>query len=141
MKEAVLLINLGTPDAPTPSKVGKYLTQFLNDKRVIDINAFGRFILVNLLIVLRRRFASAQLYKKIWTDKGSPLLLNTIELKEKLQKELGEKYIVDFAMRYQQPSIKNTLNRLREQRPSKLHILPLYPQYASSSTGSSIEEV
>jgi ferrochelatase len=141
MKEAILLINLGTPDAPTPSKVGKYLTQFLNDKRVIDINALGRSVLVNLLIVPRRRFASAELYKKIWTDKGSPLLLNTIELKEKLQKDLGEKYIVDFAMRYQKPSIESVLNKLREQRPSKIHILPLYPQYASSSTGSSIEEV
>jgi protoporphyrin/coproporphyrin ferrochelatase len=141
MKEAVLIINLGTPDAPTPSKVGKYLTQFLNDKRVIDINAIGRFILVNLIIVPTRRFKSAKLYQNIWTKNGSPLLLNSIDLKNKLQASLGDKYIVELAMRYQKPSIKEALEKLRQQRPSKIHILPLYPQYASSSTGSTIEEV
>lgn len=141
MKEAVLIINLGTPDSPTPSKVGKYLTQFLNDKRVIDINAAGRFMLVNMVIVPFRRFKSANLYKKIWTKEGSPLLINSIHLKEKLAKELGDKFIVELAMRYQTPSIKNALEKIRQQRPSKIHILPLYPQYASSSTGSTIEEV
>lgn len=141
MKEAVLIINLGTPDSPTPSKVGKYLTQFLNDKRVIDINAAGRFMLVNMVIVPFRRFKSANLYKKIWTKEGSPLLTNSIALKEKLAKELGDKYIVELAMRYQTPGIKNALEKIRQQRPSKIHILPLYPQYASSSTGSTIEEV
>jgi ferrochelatase len=141
MKEAVLLINLGTPDDPSPSKVGKYLTQFLNDKRVIDISAAGRFALVNLLIVPKRKHASSKLYEKIWTKEGSPLLLNGIELKNKVQKELGDNYIVELAMRYQSPSIPSVLNKLREQRPSKIHILPLYPQYASSSTGSTIEEV
>lgn len=141
MKEAILLINLGTPDAPTPSKVGKYLTQFLNDRRVIDIHPVARFILVNLIIVPTRRFKSSKLYSAIWTEKGSPLLLNSIALKEKLQAKIGNKYIVELAMRYQQPSIKETLNRLRELRPSKIHIIPLYPQYASSSTGSTLEEV
>lgn len=141
MKEAILLINLGTPDAPTPSKVGKYLTEFLNDKRVIDINAVGRFALVNLVIVPFRSFKSSKLYQAIWTKEGSPLLLNSIALKEKVQQEVGPEYIVELAMRYQQPSIKDALEKLREQRPSKIHILPLYPQYASSSTGSTLEEV
>lgn len=141
MKEAILLINLGTPDSPTPGKVGKYLTQFLNDKRVIDINAVGRFALVNMVIVPTRRFKSAKLYQNIWTKEGSPLLLNSIQLKDKLQKQLGDKYIVELAMRYQEPSLEAVLEKLREQRPSKIHILPLYPQYASSSTGSTIEEV
>jgi protoporphyrin/coproporphyrin ferrochelatase len=141
IKEAILLINLGTPDAPTPSKVGKYLTQFLNDKRVIDISTVGRLMLVNGIIVPFRRFKSAELYKKIWTDKGSPLLLNTIALKEKLQQQVGDRYIVEYAMRYQTPSIKSVLEKLRQQRPSKIHIFPLYPQHASSSTGSTIEEV
>ncbi len=141
MKEAVLLINLGTPDAPTPSKVGKYLTQFLNDKRVIDINPIGRFILVNLIIVPFRRFKSSRLYQAIWSPQGSPLLLNGISLKEKLQQRLGNNYTVELAMRYQQPSVKNVLEKLRQQRPSKIHVLPLYPQYASSSTGSTLEEV
>ena len=141
MKEAILLINLGTPDAPTAGKVGKYLTQFLNDKRVIDINAIGRFVLVNLIIVPFRSFKSSKLYQHIWTKEGSPLLLNSILLKEKLQKQVGDKYIVELAMRYQTPSIKNALENLRKQSPSKIHVFPLYPQYASSSTGSTIEEV
>ncbi|MDO8999569.1 MAG: ferrochelatase [Bacteroidota bacterium] len=141
MKEAILLINLGTPDAPTPAKVGKYLTEFLNDKRVIDINAIGRFILVNLIIVPFRSFKSSKLYQKIWTKEGSPLLINSISLKEKLQQHVGDKYIVELAMRYQTPSIKQALENIRKQRPSKIHVLPLYPQYASSSTGSTIEEV
>lgn len=141
MKKAVLLINLGTPDAPTPSKVGKYLTQFLNDRRVIDINPIGRFILVNLIIVPFRSFKSSKLYQAIWTKEGSPLLLNSIELKKKLQQKLGEEYVVELAMRYQKPGIKTALENLRKQSPEKIHILPLYPQHASSSTGSTIEEV
>ena len=141
MKKAVLLINLGTPDAPSPGKVRIYLTQFLNDKRVIDINPIGRFILVNLIIVPFRSFKSSKLYQAIWTKEGSPLLLNSILLKEKLQAKLGNDYIVELAMRYQKPSIKNALENLRKQRPEKIHILPLYPQYASSSTGSTLEEV
>jgi protoporphyrin/coproporphyrin ferrochelatase len=141
MKEAILLINLGTPDSPTPGKVGKYLTQFLNDKRVIDINAIGRFILVNLIIVPFRSFKSSKLYSAIWTQEGSPLLLNSIALKEKLQQQVGNRYIVELAMRYQTPSIKTALENLRKQSPSKIHVLPLYPQYASSSTGSTLEAV
>ena len=141
MKEAVLLINLGTPDSSKHSKVAKYLTQFLNDRRVIDINPILRFILVNLIIVPFRSFKSSKLYQAIWTKEGSPLLINSILLKEKLQNKLGEKYIVELAMRYQNPSIKSTLKKIKEQLPSKIHVLPLYPQYASSSTGSTIEEV
>ncbi|PBQ32625.1 ferrochelatase [Sphingobacteriaceae bacterium] len=141
MKKAVLLINLGTPDAPSAGKVGKYLTEFLNDKRVIDINPVGRFILVNLIIVPFRSFKSSKLYQAIWTKEGSPLLLNSILLKEKLQAKLGNDYIVELAMRYQTPGIKSVLEKLRAQRPEKIHVLPLYPQYASSSTGSTLEEV
>ena len=83
MQEAILIINLGTPDSPTPTKVGKYLTQFLNDKRVIDVNPILRFILVNLIIVPFRSFKSSKLYKAIWTKDGSPLLINSLHLKEK----------------------------------------------------------
>ena len=140
-KEAILLINLGTPDDPTPGKVGKYLTQFLNDKRVIDINPIGRFLLVNGIIVPFRRFRSSKLYQAIWTKEGSPLLLHSIDLKNKLQKEVPADVHVELAMRYQTPSIKNALENLRKLRPEKIHIIPLYPQYASSSTGSTLEEV
>jgi protoporphyrin/coproporphyrin ferrochelatase len=141
MKKAILLINLGTPDDPSPGKVAKYLTQFLNDKRVIDIHPIGRFFLVNFIIVPFRSFSSSKLYQRIWTKDGSPLLYNSIALKNKLQEKLGNEYIVELAMRYQKPSIKSVLEKLRQQRPEKIHVVPLYPQYASSSTGSTVEEV
>jgi protoporphyrin/coproporphyrin ferrochelatase len=141
MKKAVLLINLGTPDSPMVPDVRKYLTQFLNDARVIDISPAGRFFLVNGVIVPFRSSKSAKLYQKIWTKEGSPLLIHTKDLAEKLQKELGSGHIVEFAMRYQNPSIKSVLEKLRAQLPSELIILPLYPQYASSSTGSTTELV
>ncbi|MBK6522445.1 MAG: ferrochelatase [Bacteroidia bacterium] len=140
-KEAIFLINLGTPDDPTPGKVGKYLTQFLNDKRVIDINPIGRFILVNCIIVPFRSFRSSKLYQAIWSKEGSPLLLHSIDLKNKLQQIVSTDTHVELAMRYQTPSIKNALENLRKLRPEKIHIIPLYPQYASSSTGSTLEEV
>ena len=140
MKTGVLLINLGTPDSPKTSDVRKYLTQFLNDPRVIDINPVGRFILVNGIIVPFRSSKSAKLYEKVWTKKGSPLLINSIKQKELLQKELGDKYVVELGMRYQNPSLESALNKLREAKVNKIIMIPLYPQYASSSTGSSVEE-
>jgi ferrochelatase len=141
MKKAVLLINLGTPDTPEPSSVRPYLTQFLNDRRVIDIHPIARFFLVNFIIVPFRSIKSSRLYQKIWTPKGSPLLFHSEDLKKKLQVELGEAYVVELGMRYRKPSISTALEKLREHRPSQITVLPLYPQYASSSTGSSIEEL
>ncbi len=142
MKTGVLLINLGTPDNPSTPAVRKYLTEFLNDRRVIDISALGRFFLVNLFIIPFRSAKSSKLYKQIWSsEKGSPLLYNTTQLKNKLQTKLGADYVVEFAMRYQSPSIKNALESLRQQKPQRIVVIPLYPQYASSSTGSTLEKV
>lgn len=141
MKKGVLLINLGTPDSPSKANVRKYLTEFLNDPRVIDISAVGRFMLVNGIIVPFRSGKSAKLYREIWTHDGSPLLLNTIKLTDKVRKQLGDDYIVEFAMRYQNPSIASALEKLRQEKVSSITVLPLYPQYASSSTGSTIEKV
>lgn len=140
MKTGVLLINLGTPDSPATADVRKYLTEFLNDKRVIDINPIARFFLVNFIIVPFRSSNSAKLYKKIWTEEGSPLLIHGNNLKKKLQAALGHEYIVELGMRYQSPSIASALDTLRIQKVGKIIILPLYPQYASSSTGSSVEK-
>ena len=140
MKTGVLLINLGTPDSPAKSDVKRYLTQFLNDPRVIDINPIGRFFLVNGIIVPFRTKNSARLYEHIWTSEGSPLLTNSKKTKEALQKQLGNGYVVELGMRYQNPSIELALNHLRKAQVSSIIILPLYPQYASSSTGSSVEE-
>ena len=141
MKKAVVLINLGTPDSPSVSDVRKYLSQFLNDKRVIDISAAGRFMLVNGIIVPFRSPKSAKLYNKIWTSDGSPLTIHTKNLAAKLQQVLGSDYIVEWAMRYQNPSIESVLDKVRQQKPSDITFIPLYPQYASSSTGSTAELV
>jgi protoporphyrin/coproporphyrin ferrochelatase len=140
MKTGVLLINLGTPDSPKTSDVRKYLTQFLNDPRVIDISPVGRFILVNGIIVPFRSSKSAKLYEKIWTTEGSPLLVNSNKMKEKLQEVLGKDFVVELGMRYQSPSLESALDKLRAAQVSKIIMIPLYPQYASSSTGSSVEE-
>ena len=140
MKTGVLLINLGTPDSPKTSDVRKYLTQFLNDPRVIDISPVGRFVLVNGIIVPFRASKSAKLYEKIWTPEGSPLLVNSNKVKALLQQSLGDTFVVELGMRYQSPSIESALDKLRAAQVDKIIMIPMYPQYASSSTGSSIEE-
>lgn len=140
MKTGVLLINLGTPDSPSTSDVRKYLTQFLNDPRVIDINPVGRFLLVNGIIVPFRSSKSAKLYQQIWTKEGSPLLVNSRIQQDLLQKALGPDYVVELGMRYQNPSLESALDRLRKAQVERIVMIPLYPQYASSSTGSSVEE-
>lgn len=141
MKKGVLLINLGTPDSPSVKDVRKYLTQFLNDPRVIDINPIARFLLVNGIIVPFRAPKSAKLYESIWTKEGSPLLIYGNELKIKLQEQLGDNYVVELGMRYQKPSIESAFEKLKSQNVSQITIIPLYPQYALSSTASSIDEV
>ena len=141
MKKGILLINLGTPDSPSVKDVRKYLRAFLMDKRVIDLPFVQRWLLINLIIVPLRGPKSAKIYKQLWTEKGSPLLYYGIELKENLQKLLGEKHHVSFAMRYQKPSIKSAFDELKKANVSEIKVIPLYPQYASSSTGSSIEKV
>jgi ferrochelatase len=140
MKTGVLLINLGTPDSPSTKDVRKYLTEFLNDPRVIDINPIGRFLLVNGIIVPFRAPKSAKLYQQIWTKEGSPLLLHGLRAKKLLQEELGADYVVELGMRYQKPSLESALEKLRAERVAKIILIPMYPQYASSSTGSSIEK-
>lgn len=141
MKKGILLINLGTPDSPSVKDVRKYLSQFLNDPFVIDINPLARFFLVNGIIVPFRAPKSAKLYKKIWTKDGSPLLVHGLKLKTLLQKELGEFYCVELGMRYRHPSIESAFMKLLEAGVSEITAIPLYPQYASASTESTIEEV
>src|SRR3989304_7202526 len=132
MKKGVLLINLGTPDSPNVSDVRKYLTQFLNDPFVIDINPIGRFLLVNGIIVPFRAPKSAKLYEKIWTEVGSPLLIHGKKLKELLQTELGSFYVVELGMRYQNPSLESAFIKLKEAGVTEIIAIPLYPQYATS---------
>lgn len=136
---AVLLINLGTPDSPSTKDVRKYLYQFLNDERVIDINPVLRFVLFNLIVIPLRAPKSAKLYKEIWDKNGSPLLYHGEKLKEKVQLKTGETADIYFAMRYQNPNIKNVLSTIKDKNYSKLVIIPLYPQPAMSTTASSID--
>lgn len=141
-KTAILLINLGTPDSPGKFDVRKYLTQFLNDPRVIDIPWLLRKILVNLFIVPFRSTHSSNLYKQIWDkNTGSPLLMHSENLKEKLQASLGEDYQVGLAMRYQNPKMKTVLERMQKESYHKIIAIPLFPQYASSSTGSAAQHL
>jgi len=139
-KYGILLINLGTPKSPSTWNVARYLTQFLNDRRVIDIHPLARTLLVNGIIVPFRSPKSAKAYKKLWTEQGSPLLYYGNELKKKLQNSLGSEYGVHLAMRYQEPSIQSVLKQMEKQSYQKLLILPLFPQYASSTSGSAIHE-
>ncbi len=140
-KTGVLLINLGTPDSPSVGDVSSYLSQFLNDPRVIDIPWLLRKMLVNLIIVPFRAPKSAKIYQKLWTDKGSPLLIYSNRAKELLQASLGEDYEVHLAMRYKNPSIPNVMAAMRKQNYQKIIVLTMFPHYASASTGSALEEV
>lgn len=140
-KTGVLLINLGTPDSPSVGHVRSYLSQFLNDPRVIDIPWLWRKLLVNFIIVPFRASKSAKVYKKLWTDNGSPLLYYSERAKVLLQNELGEEYDVHLAMRYKNPSIPDVLEVMRKKNYSKIIVLPMFPQYAAASTGSALEDV
>jgi protoporphyrin/coproporphyrin ferrochelatase len=143
MKEraGLLLINLGTPDAPRPPEVRRYLREFLSDPRVLDMPAFLRFLLLELVILPRRPRASAAAYQKIWSAEGSPLLVYGKALAEKVQALLGDAVQVELAMRYGNPSIASALDRFAAAGVSRLVVFPLYPQYSSAATGSSIEQV
>lgn len=141
LKTGVLLVNVGTPDSPKTADVRKYLRQFLMDSRVIDHVFWKRFLLVNLIIVPFRAPQSAKEYRKLWTEKGSPLLSHSLELKDLVQQRLGEDFIVTLAMRYQHPSIESALETLRQHRLDNIIIFPLFPQYTSATVGSVYEKV
>lgn len=139
-KTAILLLNLGTPDSPRKGDVRRYLTQFLNDERVIDIPWLSRTLLVNGVIVPFRAGNSSKLYKAIWDETtGSPLLKHSTELAKKLQLAVGSDYTVELAMRYQNPSMESVLERMKKEGYHKIIVFPLFPQYASSSTGSALQ--
>ncbi|OOQ58862.1 ferrochelatase [Mucilaginibacter pedocola] len=141
-KKGVLLVNLGTPDSPSTADVRKYLDEFLMDPRVIDVNPVLRTFLVKTIIVPFRAPKSAKLYRAIWDEKtGSPLKHYSILQQQLLQQRLGDGYIVELAMRYQNPSIESALQKLKEALVSDIQVIALFPQYASASTGSVHEKV
>ncbi len=140
-KTGVLLINLGTPDSPSTADVRSYLFQFLNDPRVIDLPWLLRKILVNLIIVPFRAPKSAKIYQKLWTKNGSPLLYYSNKVSQLLDDALGEDYTVHLAMRYKNPGIPDVLAQMKKLNYSRIVVLPMFPQYASASTGSALEMV
>lgn len=139
-KIGVLIINLGTPDSPSVPDVRKYLREFLMDGRVIDIPFWKRWLLINLIIAPFRAPQSAKGYHELWTKDGSPLKFYGQETEKLLQKALGDKYQVVLAMRYQNPSMASALAQFKDKGLEQIVVIPLYPQYASASTGSTIEK-
>ena len=143
-KTGVLLINLGTPSSTSWLDIRKYLKEFLSDRRVIEINPFVWKIILNLFILTLRPSKTARAYKKIWMKEKnmSPLRYYTEMQSTKLNKKIGsEKVIVDYAMRYGQPSIKYKIENLKNLGCENIVILPLYPQYAAATTATVCDEV
>lgn len=141
-KTGVLLVNLGTPEAPTSSAVRRYLKEFLSDSRVVEIPRFIWWLALNLLILPFRSVKSARAYRSIWTEKGSPLAVYSMDLgvalQEYLSRELGadSRPEVSVAMRYGQPALAAQLETLRHSGVERILVLPLYPQYSATTTAS-----
>lgn len=141
-KTGVLLIQLGTPDSPSTSDVRRYLSEFLNDPRVIDIPWLPRKLLVNGIIVPFRAPKSAKIYKELWEigNGVSPLITHTENLAKKLSGRFEGELDIHVAMRYQNPSMQSVLSKMKKQNYDHIIILPLFPQYASASSGSAIDK-
>ena len=145
-KTAVLLINLGTPDAPTVKAVKPYLREFLSDPRVVEIPRLIWWLILNGIILNLRPKKSAAKYASIWMKEGSPLKVHTELQTVLLQGYLGEKtrgtpVIVDYAMRYGNPSVSDVLRKLSVQNCQRILVVPLYPQYAASATATALDAV
>lgn len=138
-KVGVLLTNLGTPDAPEPGAVKRYLKQFLSDRRVVEIPPIAWQPILRGIILNTRPKKSAAAYKEVWTDEGSPLAAITKYQAEKLQQRLGDGVLVDWAMRYGNPSIPDALDRLWNAGARNILFAPLYPQYCAATTASSMD--
>ncbi len=137
----VLITNLGTPDAATPKAVRRYLKQFLWDPRIVDIPRIPWWFILHGIILRTRPHRSAALYKSVWTDKGSPLLVISKAQKDALQEKLGDTIKVELGMRYGNPSIPSALEKLKQHGVKQIIVLPLYPQYSCTTTASAFDEV
>jgi len=140
-KVGVVLINLGTPQRPVCPSLRKYLGEFLMDPRVIELPKLLRLILVRGIIVNVRSHKSAANYRKIWTESGSPLLVNSERLRDRVAAILGKDYQVELAMRYGQPSVEDTVRKFHREGVRKLIVIPLYPQYSGSTNGSTFDAI
>ncbi|MEN9450900.1 MAG: ferrochelatase [Pseudomonadota bacterium] len=141
MKSGVLLINLGTPQAPSTRAVRDYLAEFLSDRRVVELPAWLWQPLLKLVILPIRARRTAKLYQSIWMDAGSPLAVYTQRLAEKVQANLSDNFRVVLAMRYGRPSIQAGIKELLAAGVSSITILPLYPQYSAATTASCLDKI
>src|SRR5215471_998275 len=139
MKKAVLLVNLGSPDSPSVIDVRHYLREFLMDGRVLDAAWPVRFAVVHFAILPKRPRESAHAYQKIWTAEGSPLIVTSRHVQEKLQKQVDVP--VELAMRYQNPSIESAVQRLAEKGAKEILLIPLFPHFAMSSFETAVVRV
>lgn len=135
-RTGVLVVNLGTPDAPTPAAVRRYLRQFLSDPRVVEVNPWLWKFVLNVIILPFRSRASAEAYSMVWTPDGSPLLTGTEAITARLGADLGPDFVVRTGMRYGSPSMQAGLAQLQSQGCSPIVVLPLFPQFSNSTTGS-----
>lgn len=144
-KTAILLVNLGTPDAPEPQALKRYLREFLWDQRVVEIPRPLWWLILNVFILNTRPKQSAEKYRAIWTKDGSPLAVHTAAqaklVSGYLRSLVKSPLVVDYAMRYGNPSVHAVMTRLREQGADRILVLPMYPQAAASSTGSAFDAV
>ena len=140
-KTGVLLVNLGTPDAPTPEAVKRYLAEFLSDRRVVDLPKLLWWPILHGIVLRTRPAKSAHAYAQVWTEAGSPLAAITADQAAKLQALLGDATTVVHSMRYGSPSIASGLEALRDAGCERLLIVPLYPQYSGATNASAADAV
>ncbi len=135
----ILLINLGTPQAPEPRAVRRYLAEFLSDPRVIEIPKFAWKPILHGFVLRTRPAKSAHAYRTIWTEKGSPLAVNSAEQAQLLQQAFGDQVIIDYAMRYGEPAIAQRLQDFVERGCDRILLAPLYPQYSAATTATALD--
>lgn len=141
-KIGVLLVNLGSPSSPKTADVRRFLREFLGDPRVVNLPRPVWWLILNLFVLPFRPKKSAHAYQTIWTDQGSPLVVFTAQLAEKLKQRYGnEDLLVDYAMRYGKPLLREKLQIFKKQGVDEIIILPLYPQYSSTTTASIFDVV
>lgn len=145
LRVGILLINLGTPEAPTGKALRPYLKQFLSDRRVVEIPRLIWWLILNGVILNIRPKKSAEKYAQIWSDEGSPLYVHTKKQASLLQGYLSTKinspYAVEFAMRYGNPSVESAILKLKARNCNRILVIPMYPQYAASSSASAMDDV
>ena len=137
-KTGVLLVNTGSPDAPDVPETRRYLRQFLSDPRVIDSAPLARWLLLNFIILPRRPKKSAAAYRSIWTDRGSPLIVNSENFRDGLRSALPD-WIIEIGMAYGRPSVPEAIDKLLGQGAGRILVAPMFPQYASATVGAVLE--